>query len=124
MKENRFVPLIEAQLDPEVERRMSVTILALTHGTRVVRLSPSFPSRDDHLARAQDEARRHRARYRQSGFCASLPIVGYRYFPAPDWGYALGLDGELRGTFRGRPVQAGFRTAGGEELTFTLPEEP
>ena len=124
MKESRFVPLIEAQLDPEVERRMSVTILAVTHGTRVVLLPADFPGRDDHLARAQDEARRHRARYRQSGFCASLPIVGYRYFPALDWGYALGLDGELRGVFRGRPIQAGFRTLGGEEITLALPEDP
>ncbi len=124
MKESRFVPLIEAQLDPEVERRMSVTILAVTHGTRVVLLPADFPGRDDHLARAQDEARRHRARYRQSGFCASLPIVGYRYFPAPDWGYALGLDGELRGVFRGRPIQAGFRTLGGEEIALALPEDP
>ncbi|WP_287371333.1 hypothetical protein [Oceanithermus sp.] len=124
MKESRFVPLIEAQLDPEVERRMSVTILAVTHGTRVVRLPADFPGRDDHLARAQDEARRHRARYRQSGFCASLPIVGYRYFPAPDWGYALGPDGGLRGVFRGRPIQAGFRTLGGEEITLALPEDP
>ncbi|WP_293179215.1 hypothetical protein [Oceanithermus sp.] len=124
MKEHRFVPLIEAQLDPEVERRMSVTILALTHGTRAVHLAPDFPSRDDHLARAQDEVRRHHARYRQSGLCASLPVVGYRYFPAPGWGFALGLDGELRDVFRGRPIQAGFCTAGGEEIALTLPEEP
>jgi hypothetical protein len=124
MRESRFVPLIEAQLDPEAERRMSVVILAITHGTRVVRLPASFTDRDDHLARAQDEARRHRARYRQGGLSKALPIVGYRYFAAPDWGYALGLDGEVLGTFRGRPVQAGVRTADGEEITFALSEEP
>jgi len=123
MNEVRFVPLIEGRLDPEAERRVPIFILALTHPTRVVRLDPEFAKRDDHLGRAQALVRAHHERYLKSGPHAGLPIVGYRYFPAPDWGFELGVDGALLGTFQGRPIEAGFSLAGGEPLRFVLPHE-
>jgi hypothetical protein len=121
MSEKPFVPLIEAQLDPEAVRRLPIFVLALTHGTRVVELPADFARREDHLARAQAEVRAHYARYLEHGPHRALPLVGYRYFPAPDWGFLLGLDGEVRGTFRGRPIEAGMVTKDGEELGFELP---
>lgn len=123
MDEKKFVPLIEGQLDPEAERRTSITILALTHPARVVRLDADFAERDDHLRRAQEEVRAHFERYQMRGPQKFLPIVAYRYFPAPDWGYLISTAGEVLGTFRGRPIRAGVVVEGGVEIGYGLPEE-
>ncbi|WP_456411698.1 hypothetical protein [Oceanithermus sp.] len=122
MSEKTFVPLIEGRLDPEVEGRTPIFILALTHGTRVVALPPDFAARDDHLGRAQALVRAHHERYLKSGPHEGLPIVGYRYFPVPDWGFELGVDGALLGTLQGRPIEAGFSLASGERVGFALPD--